>query len=131
MSPETTLGTPQMGAVTSQSLLLLAAITSLIVQSAGHLPTRDFHTHRLISPRLYHGRHKREIDSTQDHEEEGHHVHHLTVGWVVDHEDFVLDLKLNRELIPESYFEKYHHQVNLLNFLSDIMQQKVTEIQGV
>jgi len=110
MSPETTLGTPQMGAVTSQSLLLLAAITSLIVQSAGHLPTRDFHTHRLISPRLYHGRHKREIDSTQDHEEEGHHVHHLTVGWVVDHEDFVLDLKLNRELIPESYFEKYHHQ---------------------
>ena len=48
MSPETTLGTPQMGAVTSQSLLLLAAITSLIVQSAGHLPTRDFHVRTYI-----------------------------------------------------------------------------------
>ena len=65
----------------------------------------------MISPHLYHGRHKRELDSTKDEDEEGRHVHHLTVGWVVDHQDFVLDLKLNRELIPESYFEKYHHQV--------------------
>ena len=47
MSPETTLGTPQMGAVTSQ-FLLLAAITSLIVQSAGHEPARDFHVRTYI-----------------------------------------------------------------------------------
>ena len=70
----------------------------------------------MISPRLYHGRHKRELESTRDKEEEGRHVHHLTVGWVVDHQDFVLDLKLNRELIPESYFEKYHHQVIFVGY---------------
>lgn len=108
-SPRIAWGTFQMGAV-SLRLLFLAAITSLIVQSAGHLPARDFHSHRVISPRLYHGRHKREIDSTHDANEEGSHIHHLTVGWDVDGEDYILDLKLNRELIPESYFEKYHHQ---------------------
>ena len=69
-------------------------------------------THRLISPRLYHARHKREIADTRDTSAEGRHVHHLTVAWDLDGEDFVLDLNLNRDLIPEKYFEKYHHQVS-------------------
>lgn len=109
MSLGIAVGRCQMGPV-SPRLLFLAAITSLIVQSTGHLPAEDFHSHRVISPRFFHGRHKREIDSTHDKDEEGSHIHHLTVGWDVDGEDYILDLKLNRELIPESYFEKYHHQ---------------------
>jgi len=108
-SQRTAWGALQTSTVTLQ-LLFLAAITSPIAKSAGHLPARDFHSHRVISPRLYHGRHKREIDSTFDKQEEGSHIQHLTVGWDVDGQDFVLDLKLNRELIPDSYFEKYHHQ---------------------
>ena len=72
-----------------------------------------FQSHKMISPRMFHGRHKREIDTTHSGNEEGSHIHHLTVAWDVDGEDFVLDLKLNRDLIPDNYFEKYHHQVNV------------------
>ena len=72
----------------------------------------------MINPRIFHGRHKREIDSTHAQDEEGGHVHHLTVAWVLDNgEDVVLDLKLNRDLIPDSYFEKYHKQVILTSYL--------------
>ena len=39
------------------------------------------------------------------------HVQHLTVAWDIEGEDYVLDLKLNRDLIPDNYFEKYHHEV--------------------
>ena len=65
----------------------------------------------VVSPRLLHGRHKREIPGTEDSEEEGGHVHHLTVAWSQDDQDVLLDLKLNRDLLPESYTEKYQHQV--------------------
>lgn len=91
------------------SLLFLAVITSLIVQTGGH---SEFHTGpRLISPRLYHARHKRELRHTRDLEEEGRHVHHLTVAWDIGDEDFVLDLELNRDLIPDTYWQKYHNEV--------------------
>ena len=70
-------------------------------------------THRVVSPRLLHGRHKREIPGTEDSQEEGGHVHHLTVAWVLDDQDVLLDLKLNRDLLPESYTEKYQHKVRL------------------
>ena len=70
-------------------------------------------THRQISPRLYHARHKREIADTRDTSAEGRHVHHLTVAWVLDDQDVLLDLKLNRDLLPESYTEKYQHKVRL------------------
>ena len=75
-----------------------------------------FQSHRVINPRIFHGRHKREIDSTHDRDGEGGHVHHLTVAWNIDDEDVVLDLKLNRDLIPDNYFEKYHKQVILTTF---------------
>ena len=68
-------------------------------------------THRVVNPRLLHGRTKREIPGTEDSQEEGGHVHHLTVAWVLDDQDVLLDLKLNRDLLPESYTEKYQHQV--------------------
>ena len=73
-----------------------------------------FQTPRVVSPRLVHGRHKREIPGTEDREAEGGHVHHLTVAWVLDDKDVLLDLKLNRDLLPESYTEKYQHQVRSL-----------------
>ena len=76
-----------------------------------------FQSHKVINPQMYHGRHKREIASTHSSEEEGRHIHHLTVAWDVDGQDFVLDLKLNRDLIPEHYFEKYHHQVEKLSII--------------
>ena len=46
------------------------------------------------------------------------HVTHLTVAWDIEGEDYVLDLKLNRDLIPDNYFEKYHHEVKHFDSLS-------------
>ena len=86
--------------------------TNIVTVEISVLMLSCLQTHRLISPRLYHARHKREIADTRDTSAEGRHVHHLTVAWDLDGEDFVLDLNLNRELIPEKYFEKYHHQVS-------------------
>ena len=69
-------------------------------------------THQLISPRLYHGRTKREVGSSLEEGEEGGHAHHLTVAWVdKEGKEAVLDLQLNRDLIPEAYTQRYHHQV--------------------
>ena len=64
-----------------------------------------FQTHRVVSPRLLHPRHKREISETRDD------LHHLTVPWVLDDKDVLMDLKVNRDLIPDSYTEKYQHEV--------------------
>ena len=72
--------------------------------------------YRVVSPRLLHGRHKREISGTEDSQEDGGHVHHLTVAWVLDDKDVLLDLKLNRDLLPESYREKYQHKVGADGF---------------
>ena len=44
-------------------------------------------------------------------------MHHLTVAWDIEGEDYVLDLKLNRDLIPDNYFQKYHHEVNQLSLM--------------
>jgi len=92
-------------------LLLLLAFASLAGCSP---PANDFHEHQIISPRLYHGRTKREVESSHSKEEEGGHAHHLTVAWVDTKtgKDIVVDLNLNRDLIPESYAERYHHQGN-------------------
>ena len=44
--------------------------------------------------------------------ESGGHSAHLTVAWLDDlGKEAVMDLRLNRELIPESYMERYQHQV--------------------
>jgi len=76
-------------------------------------PANDFHEHQLISPRLYHGRTKREVESSHS-EDEGGHAHQLTVAWVDNNtgQDVLVDLNLNRDLIPESYMERYHHEGN-------------------
>nr|CAD7443280.1 unnamed protein product [Timema bartmani] len=37
------------------------------------------------------------------------HIHDLTIGYNVHGRDYVLDLRLNRDLIPKSYFERYQH----------------------
>ncbi|XP_049859100.1 pneumococcal serine-rich repeat protein [Schistocerca gregaria] len=67
----------------------------------------EFRRHRVVRPRMFHAREKREISSSRH--PEGGHIHDLTVGFVVDGKNFILDLRLNRELIPDTYFERYQH----------------------
>jgi hypothetical protein len=74
----------------------------------------------VISPRLYHARHKREISSSLEEDNSNSsssssnnnlHLSHLTVAFTLGERDVVLDLQLNRDLLPQGYFEKYHHKV--------------------
>ena len=55
------------------------------------------------------------MQSSHSKEEEGGHAHQLSLAWVDTNtgKDIVVDLNLNRDLIPESYAERYHHQVKL------------------
>ncbi|KAJ8917846.1 hypothetical protein NQ315_010759, partial [Exocentrus adspersus] len=71
-------------------------------------PAADFSRHTLVKPRIYHGREKRQISSTR--EKNGEHTNHLQVTIEVDGKDLVLDLTLNKQLIPNGFFHK--HQEN-------------------
>ena len=78
-----------------------------------HIPSPLLQDYRVVSPRLYHPRHKREVSSSL---EEGltttTHLSHLTVAFTLgDDREVLLDLQLNRDLLPLGYFEKYHHKV--------------------
>ena len=67
-----------------------------------------------------------QVQSSHSKEEEGGHAHHLTVAWVDDKtgKDIVVDLNLNRDLIPESYSERYHHQVNIIELDVELAEHK-------
>ena len=98
-------------------------------------PATEFSSHRIIEPRLFHGRSKREIATTRDVAGDGgdvtasrRHLDHLTVTFDGDNDRrFVLDLKLNRQLIPENYFQKTHKQVrNVFDYL--IIRQAIQTV---
>ncbi|XP_050304497.1 disintegrin and metalloproteinase domain-containing protein 12-like [Anthonomus grandis grandis] len=67
-------------------------------------PASDFSRHTLVKPKIYHGREKRQITSTK--EETGYHTDHIQIKVEVDGEDMILDLVLNRQLIPQGFFHK-------------------------
>ena len=79
-------------------------------------PAEEFSSHSVIYPRVFHARSKRQIATTRsdDVASLGRHLDHLTVTFEdEDEREFVLDLQLNRQLIPENYFQKTHKQVGL------------------
>ena len=77
-------------------------------------PADEFTSHSVIHPRVFHARSKREIKTTLSDviASRGRHLDHLTVTFEdEDEREFVLDLQLNRQLIPENYFQRTHKQV--------------------
>ena len=70
-----------------------------------------------------------QVESSHSQEEEGGHAHHITVAWVdgKTNKDIVVDLNLNRDLIPESYAERYHHQVKHLIDVDSIASLAVSK----
>ncbi|KAK8395223.1 hypothetical protein O3P69_006145 [Scylla paramamosain] len=68
-------------------------------------PAREFSKHEVVVPSLSHARTKRHLDSTIH--EDGH-VHDITLGFTLDDQDILVDLQLNRDLLPKDYFEKYY-----------------------
>ena len=73
-----------------------------------------------------------QVESSHSTEDEGGHAHQLTVAWVDNNtgQDVLVDLNLNRDLIPESYMERYHHEVRLpgLGYLNDIFRPLVRHL---
>ncbi|XP_032680075.1 uncharacterized protein LOC116848283 [Odontomachus brunneus] len=93
-------------------LLVLAVLLLTIIVPATHAesqgPSSDFSRHSRVRPRVYHGRTKRQISSTKENDIE--HADVLTVGFNVDGVERVLDLRLNTDLIPVGYQQRYQHR---------------------
>ncbi|XP_043499071.1 uncharacterized protein LOC122522245 isoform X2 [Polistes fuscatus] len=101
---------PSVSMVRCKSVLLLFIF--LIIAVAAYTdsqgPSPEFSRHTIIKPRVYHGRTKRQISSTKENDID--HADILTVGFEVDGVERVLDLRLNTDLIPVGYQQRYQHR---------------------
>ncbi|XP_030753869.1 disintegrin and metalloproteinase domain-containing protein 12 [Sitophilus oryzae] len=68
-------------------------------------PASDFSRFTLVKPKICHGREKRQISSTK--QENGEHVDYLEITLEIDGENLILDLTLNKQLIPKGFFHRY------------------------
>ncbi|KAM3959848.1 disintegrin and metalloproteinase domain-containing protein meltrin [Aphomia sociella] len=87
-------------------LLVLLAVTKNGVEARElKRPAREFSRHSIVQPIVHHGRTKREISTTRD--TNGAHHSDVTVTVPVDGEDYVLDLRLNNDLVTEDHVIRY------------------------
>ncbi|XP_068625731.1 uncharacterized protein Meltrin [Battus philenor] len=84
-------------------LLILTKDTVIAQELKG--PAPEFSRHRLVQPVVHHGRTKREITSTRD--TTGVHHPEVTVKVDVDGEEYVLDLRLNEDLVTDNHILSY------------------------
>ena len=97
-------------------LVVLAAEDTLASAASG-----EFSRHTVARPRFFHAAKNAEIAHTRRNDtRHRHHLDQITVRVEVDGgKELVLDLALNKHLIPDTYFEKFHEKVGnntLLNF---------------
>ena len=88
------------------AFLILAAAAA----AATETPSPDFARHEVVRPEFYHVRAKRSVATTRL-DDKSHHIHDLTLSFVSRGHKFILDLKLNTNLIPKEYFHKYQTKV--------------------
>ena len=79
----------------------------------------EFATYNAIQPKVYHVREKREIDVENvspsiksQNQTKAEEIDDLTVSFTSRGKEYVVDLQLNRQLIPLNYFQKYHKKVS-------------------
>lgn len=87
-------------------LLVITTLPAVLSQNQG--PSTDFSRHQIIRPKIYHARHKREISSTKENDIE--HVDVLSVHYELDGVERILDLRLNKDLIPYGYQQRHQHK---------------------
>uniref|UniRef100_A0A182R883 Disintegrin and metalloproteinase domain-containing protein 12 n=1 Tax=Anopheles funestus TaxID=62324 RepID=A0A182R883_ANOFN len=68
-------------------------------------PSKEFSHYGRITPQLQHGRQKRSLTDTR--EENGLHASHLTLSYTLNEADVILDLQLNKRLLPDGHFLSY------------------------
>jgi hypothetical protein len=92
--------------------VLLAALLSVALAAAA-TPAKEFTEHRVVTPRLVHAASGNSLAHTAINGTSKHHVSAVTL--IID--DITIDLKINENLIPDQYFEKYHEQVSYCEHL--------------
>jgi hypothetical protein len=81
-------------------------------------PSEAFTAHTVVAPKVFHSRPKRDIASTAGNSSTGEglpsrHADRLALALETDDgRPLVLDLVLNRQLIPQNYFQSTHQQVS-------------------
>ncbi|XP_054288556.1 disintegrin and metalloproteinase domain-containing protein 12 [Macrosteles quadrilineatus] len=80
---------------------------SVLVHNNKGTPAAEFSRVSTVRPRLIHYREKRHISTTRTDKNGVEHLHDVTVALDMNGRDQLLDLRLNRELIPKGYFEKH------------------------
>ncbi|XP_077287628.1 uncharacterized protein LOC143912233 isoform X2 [Arctopsyche grandis] len=126
--------TPPLGVAFLAALALVGALCppaaaseqSALIENVGH-PSVDFSRHTIIKPKIFHGREKRQISTTL--EQEGLHIHDLTISYDIDGEQYLLDLRLNRELIPSNFFVR--HQLQGQHIIKNATERDVNLCQYV
>ncbi|XP_063896154.1 disintegrin and metalloproteinase domain-containing protein adm-2 [Helicoverpa armigera] len=86
-------------------LILLALTKSAAEAQEPRQPALDFNKHKLIQPIVHHGRTKREISSTRD--TSGAHHSEVTVTVPIDGQEYILDLRLNHDLVTDNHVLRY------------------------
>ncbi|XP_060528706.1 disintegrin and metalloproteinase domain-containing protein 12 [Cylas formicarius] len=71
-------------------------------------PAVDFNHHTLVKPKIYHGREKRQVSTTE--EKGGAHANYVQITMEVDGQEMILDLTLNKQLIPKGFFQKHQEK---------------------
>ncbi|CAH0697067.1 unnamed protein product [Spodoptera exigua] len=87
-------------------LLILLALTKGTTEAQElRPPALDFNKHRLVQPTVHHGRTRREISTTRD--TSGAHHPEVTVTVPIDGQEYVLDLRLNLDLVTDNHVLRY------------------------
>ena len=89
-----------------------------------------------VQPVFYHGRTKRQVETTLEGtaaSASSKHIHDLTMSFDSRGQKFILDLKLNQNLIPKEYFHKYQTKVRQIiipikNMLSTDLKKELLHI---
>ena len=97
------------------SVASLAFLAFVVLAAVAVVETRsspDFERREVVRPEFYHKRTKRYVTTTHHQRSSSSaHINDLALSFDSRGQKFILDLKLNTNLIPKEYFHKYQAKV--------------------
>ena len=106
-------------------------------RNSGTHAAPEFSKYHVIHPKVYHTVQKHEIDlkqvtqkKTTQRDAKIHDLNDLTLTFQSEGQNFIVDLHLNHQLIPDGYFQKYHKEVssisnNIFSMYLNIVLQRI------
>ncbi|XP_073969535.1 uncharacterized protein isoform X3 [Rhodnius prolixus] len=105
-------------------------LSALYKRSGPLHPSPDFARHQIIRPRVYHAREKREISSSRKEKGTLEYIHDVTVVLELNGKPAIVDLSLNRELLPKNYFVKTQENGSHVVHRRDPSEIELCQYQG-